>query len=129
MLSDFCQLSTTNHRQHKHQHHLDILKDSALDAPDTNKQYKFYFVPCLFTIFRHLFSLAPDLETKGDVFTKLKLAVDLKFNNGEKLDSGNVYRQSLLQLLMLHRHNFNPKQRIQKSNEGNHQRHRSHCKI
>ena len=87
--SDFCQLSTTT----TNQHHFHVLIDSTHDALDTTKRYKLYSVPCLFTTFQHLFSLAPDLKTKGDVFTKLKLAVDFNIKNGEKNDSSLIRKR------------------------------------
>ena len=54
---------------------------------------KLYYVPCLFTTFQHLFSLAPDLKTKGDVSTKLKLAVDFNIKNGEKIHSSLIRKR------------------------------------
>ena len=72
--SVFCQQSTTN----QHQHHLHVLTSSTHYGLNTTKRYNMYSVPCLFATLRLLFSLAQDLKTKGDVFTKLILAVDLK---------------------------------------------------
>ena len=86
--SDFRQLPKTATK-----HHFHVLIDSTQDALDTTKRYKLYYVTCLFTTFKHLLSVAPDLKTKDDVSTKLKLAVDFKIKNSEKIDSsliGNV---------------------------------------
>ena len=88
-ISDFCQLSTTT----TNQHHFHVLIDSSHDALNTTKRYKLYSVPCLFTTFQHLFSLAPDVKTKGDVFTKLKLEVDFNIKIGEKIDSSLIRKR------------------------------------
>ena len=49
-------------------------------------------VPCIFTTFKFSFSTATNLETNGDVFTKLKLAVE--FNScADKVDSQTVRKQ------------------------------------
>ena len=86
--SDFCQLSTTTN-----QHHFHVLIDSTHDALDTTKRYKLYSVPCLFTTIQHFFSLAPDSKTKGDVFTKLKLAVDFNIKSREKIESSLIRKR------------------------------------
>ena len=52
-------------------------------------------MPCLITTFQHLFS--PDLKTKCDGFTKLKLAVDFNIKNGEEIDS-SLIRNRLLKI-------------------------------
>ena len=74
--SEFCQIAT-NH------FHLSI--DSSTDIGCT-KQNKSFAEPCLFTTFKHLFSNFSKLETNGEVFTKLKLAVDFNDKTGEKIE-------------------------------------------
>ena len=84
--TDFCQLSTTN------QHHFLVLVDPTHDALETTERNKIFFVPCLFTTFRHLFSMALDLKAKGDMFMKLELAVDFNIKNAEKIDSSLIMK-------------------------------------
>ena len=79
--SEFCQLATT---------HFHILLDSIIELNEAMKQIKTYAVPCLFT---HLFSTSTKLETNGDVFSKLKLAIEYKNKAGEKLDSVTVRKR------------------------------------
>ena len=48
---------------------------------------------CLFTFFKHLFSNSLKVETNGDVFTKLRLAVDFNDKTGEKIDPPTVHKR------------------------------------
>ena len=80
--SAFCQLTTTT----KYTNHFHVLIDTseaATSYDDIFKRNKAFPVSCLFTSFRCLFSSATDLETKGDVFFKLKIAVDFNIKNEE----------------------------------------------
>ena len=81
--SDFCQIATN---------HFHLLIDSSTDIGCT-KQNKSFAVPCLFTTFKHLFSNSSKLETNGEVFTKLKLAVDFTDKTGEKIDPATVHKR------------------------------------
>ena len=70
--------------------------EAATTYDDIFKQNKAFPVYCcLFTTFRYLFSSAPDLDTKGDVFFKLKLAVDFNIRNEEKPESAATVRKRL----------------------------------
>ena len=73
--SEFCQIATN---------HFHLLIDSSTDIGCTKKN-KSFAVLCLFTTFKHLFSNSSKLEMNGEVFTKLKLAVDFNDKTGEKL--------------------------------------------
>ena len=66
--------------------------DSSTDIGST-KQNKSFAVPCLFTTFKHLFSNSSKLETNGEVFTKLKLAVDFNDKTAEKIDPATVHKR------------------------------------
>ena len=81
--SEFCQIATN---------HFHLLIDSSTDIGCT-KQNKSFAVPCLFTTFKHLFSNSSKLETNGEVFTKLKLAVDFNDKTGEKIDPATVHKR------------------------------------
>ena len=81
--SELCQLLTN---------HFHVLIESAIDV-ETKKPIKAFAVPCLFTTFRHLFSISTSLEFKGDTFSKLQLAVDFNNKSGEKMDVGNVRKR------------------------------------
>ena len=70
--SAFCQLTTTTTKSTNHFHVLIDTSEAATPYDDIFKQNKPFPVSCLFTTFRYLFSSATDLETKGDVFFKLK---------------------------------------------------------
>ena len=61
-----------------------------IDAGPT-KQNTSFVVPCLFTNFKPLFSNTSKLERNGDVFKKLKLAVDFNDKTGEKIDLATVH--------------------------------------
>ena len=74
--------------------HYHVLIDTTTFENETVKQYQsFSFpVPCVYTAFKFLFWTAPNLETNGDVFTKLKLAIE--FNSSrEKTDSQSVRKR------------------------------------
>ena len=81
--SEFCQIATN---------HFHLLIDSSTDI-GSPKQNKSFAVPRLFTTFKHLFSNSSKLETNGDVFTKLQLAVDLNDKTGEKVDLATVHKR------------------------------------
>ena len=68
--SEFCQLATNQFY---------ILLDSTSEFNEAMKQIKTYAVLCLFTTFKHLFPTSTKLETNGDIFSKLKLAIE--YNN------------------------------------------------
>ena len=72
--------------------HFHLLIDSSTDIGST-KQNKSFVVPCLFTTFKHLYSNSSKLETNGEVFTKLKLAVDFNDKTGEKIDPATFQKR------------------------------------
>ena len=82
--SEFCQLATN---------HFHILIDSTIELNEALTQIKTYAVPCLFSTFKHLFSTSTKLETNGDVFSKLKLAIEYNNKAGEKLGSVTVRKR------------------------------------
>ena len=97
--SEFCQLTTTTSTNHFH-----VLIDTSEAATTHNdifKRNKAFPVSCLFTTFRYLFSSAVDLETKGDVFFKLKLAVDFNIKNEEKPEPAATVRKRLPAIVTL----------------------------
>ena len=57
------------------------------------KPMKTFTVPCIFNTFRHLLSFSTSLESKGDTFSKLELAVDFNNRSGDKIDSANARKQ------------------------------------
>ena len=84
--SEFGQIATN---------HFHLLIDSSTDV-GCSKQNKSFAVPCLFTTFKNLFSNSSKLETNGEVFTKLKLAVDFNDKTGEKSDPATVRKRLLI---------------------------------
>ena len=93
--SEFCQLTTTTTKSTNHFHVLIDTTEAATTYDDIFKRNKAFPVSCFFTTFRYLFSSAVDLETKGDVFFKLKLAVDFNIKNEEKPESAATVRKRL----------------------------------
>ena len=93
--STFCQLTTTTTKSTNHFHVLRDTSEAATTYNDIFKRNKAFPVSCLFTTFRCLFSSAVDLETKDDVFFKLKLAVDFNIKNEEKPESAATVRKRL----------------------------------
>ena len=91
--SAFRQLTTTTSTNHFHV--LIDASEAATAYDDILKRNKALPVSCLFTTFRYLFSSATDLETKGVVFFKLKLAVDFNIKNEEKPESAATVRKRL----------------------------------
>ena len=92
--SAFCQLTATT----KYTNHFHVLIDTSEAATSYNdifKRNKAFPVSCLFTFFRYLFSSAAYLETEGDVFFELKIAVDFNIKNEEKLESAATVRKRL----------------------------------
>ena len=80
--SEFCGLITN---------HYHVLLDTTFEK-ETLKRNQNFPVPCIFTTFKFLFSTATTLETNGDVFTKLKLAVEFN-SSADKVDSQTVRKQ------------------------------------
>ena len=62
--SEFCGLVTNYYH---------VLLDTTTSEKETLKRNQNFPVPCIFTTFKFLFSTATNLETNGDVLTKLKL--------------------------------------------------------
>ena len=82
--SEFCQIAT-NH------FHLLIDRSTAIGSTKENKPFA---VLCLFTTFKHLFLISSKLETNGDVFTKLKLAVGFNDKTGKNWPSNGSQASS-----------------------------------
>ena len=59
---------------------------------ETLKRFQSFPVPCVYTAFKFLFWTAPSLETNGDVFSKLKLAIDFN-SSAENIDSQSVRKR------------------------------------
>ena len=97
--SEFCNLVNS---------HYHVLIDTTTFENETVKRYQSFPVPCVYTAFKFLFWTAPNLETNGDVFTKLKLAIEFN-GSGEKpihsqcandcqlLLTTTIYRKAALQ--------------------------------
>ena len=83
-----------------------------IDAGPT-KQNTSFVVPCLFTNFKPLFSNTSKLERNGDVFKKLKLAVDFNDKTGEKIDLATVH--NVLQIPSQPQQKFRRRQKRQES--------------
>ena len=69
--------------------HYHVLIDTTPFENDTLKGYQSYHVPCVYIAIKFLFCTAPSLETNGDVFSKLILAIEFNFS-AEKTDSRSV---------------------------------------
>ena len=61
--------------------HYHVLIDTTTFANDTMKLNQRFPVPCIYKIFKLLFWTALILETSGDVFPKIKLAMEFNFNS------------------------------------------------
>ena len=72
--------------------HYHVLIDTTTFENETVKRYQSFPVPCVYTAFKFLFWTAPNLETNGDVFTKLKLSIEFN-GSGEKTDSQSVRKR------------------------------------
>ena len=79
----FCQIATN---------HFHLLIDSSTDIEST-KQNKSFAVPCLFKTLKHQFSNSSKLDTSGDVFTKLRSAVDFNYKTGEQFHPATVHKR------------------------------------
>ena len=99
--SEFCQLTTTTTKYTNHFHVLIDTSEAATTYDDIFKRNKAFLVSCLFSIFRYLFSSAVDLETKDDVFFKMKLVVDFNIKNEEKPESAATVRKRLPAIVTL----------------------------
>ena len=81
--SEFCTLVTN---------HYHILIETTTFEKETLKRNQNFPVPCIFTAFKFLFLTAATLETKEDVFTKLKLSVEF-ISSADKVDSQTLRKQ------------------------------------
>ena len=97
--SEFCNLLNS---------HYHVLIDTTTFENETLKRYQSFPVPCVYTAFKFLFWTAPNLETKGDVFSKLKLAIEFNSsaektirsqcaNDFQLLLTTTIYRKAALQ--------------------------------
>ena len=66
-----------------------VLIDTATFEKEPLKRNQTFPVPCIFTAFKFLSSTTTNLETNGDVFKTLKLAVEFN-SSAEKADSDNT---------------------------------------
>ena len=78
--SEFCGLVTN---------HYHVLLDTTTFEKEGLKRNQNFPVPCVFTTFKILFYTATTFETNGDVFTKLKLAIEFN-SSADKVDSQTV---------------------------------------
>ena len=81
--SEFCNLVSS---------HYHVLIDTTTFENETLKRFQSFPVPCVYTAFKFLFWTAPNLETNGDVFSKLKLAIEFN-SSAEKTDSQSVRKR------------------------------------
>ena len=65
--SEFCNLVCS---------HYHVLIDTITFENDTLERYQIFLVPGVYTAFKFLFWTAQNLETNGDVFSKLMLAIE-----------------------------------------------------
>ena len=81
--SEFCNLLNS---------HYQVLIDTTTFENETLKRYQSFPMPCVYTGFKFLFWTAPNLETIGDVLSKLKIAIE--FNcSAEKTDSQSARKR------------------------------------
>ena len=81
--SEFCNLVNSYYH---------VLIDTTTFEHESLKRYQSFSVPCVYTAFKFLFWTAPNLETNGDVFSKLKLATE--FNSyAENTDSQSLRKR------------------------------------
>ena len=69
--------------------HYHVLIDTTTFENETLKRYQSFPVPCVYTAFNFLFLTAPILETNGDVYSKLILAIEFN-SSAEKIDAQPV---------------------------------------
>ena len=81
--SEFCGLVTN---------HYHVLLHTTTFENEALKRNQNFSVPCIFTTFKFIFSTATTLETNGDVYTKLKLAVEFN-SSADEVDSQTVRKQ------------------------------------
>ena len=81
--SEFCNLVSS---------HYHVLIDTTTFENETLKRFQSFPVPCVYTAFKFVFWTAPNLETNGDVFSKLKLAIEFN-SSAEKTDSQSVRKR------------------------------------
>ena len=81
--SEFCNLVNS---------HYHVLIDTNTFENETLKRYQSFPVPCVYTAFKFLFWTAPNLETNGDVFSKLILAIEFN-SSAEKIDAKSVRKR------------------------------------
>ena len=93
--SAFCKFLTTTIKSTNHFHVLVDTSEAETTYDEIFKRNKAFPVSCFFTTFRYLFSSATGWETKGDVFSKLNLAVDFNIKNEEKAESAATVRKCL----------------------------------
>ena len=72
--------------------HYHVLLDTTTFEKETLKRNQTFSLPCIFTTFNFLFLTATTFETNGDVFTKLKLAIEFN-SSADKVDSQTVRKQ------------------------------------
>ena len=53
-----------------------VLIDTTTFENETLKRYQSFPVPCVYTAFKFLLWIAPNLENNGDVFSRLILAIE-----------------------------------------------------
>ena len=81
--SEFCGLVTN---------HYHVLLDATTFEKETLKRSQNFPVPSIFTTFKFLFSSSTTLDTYGEIFRKLKLAVEFN-SSADKLHSQTVRKQ------------------------------------
>ena len=72
--------------------HYHVLLDATTFEKETLKRNQNFPMPCIFTTSKFFFLTATTLETNGDVFTNLKLAVEFN-SSADKVDSQKVRKQ------------------------------------
>ena len=81
--SEFCNLFNS---------HYHVLIDTTTFENKTLKRYQSFPVPCVYTAFKFWFCTALILETNGEVFSKLILAIEFN-SSAEKIDAQSVRKR------------------------------------
>ena len=96
----FCMHFESIHCDYSPTNHYHVLIDVSEFSADFLKQTKPCSVPCLFTIFKYLFSSSDTLEAEGDVFQKLLLAVEYNKSNSSGYSKADTTASVQKRLLM-----------------------------
>ena len=83
--------------------HYHVLIDTTTFENETLKRYQSFPMPCVYTGFKFLFWTAPNLETIGDVFSKLKIAIEFNCSAEKPIQSQRANDCQLLLTTKIYR--------------------------